>query len=124
MGATHVYGELPAHPGELGGIRSNLLDATGMGFADMHGIPPQGIDDAEVLLEHVRMLVIFVGDVPLDGIGEGKAAGLAEGQAEDIAGRQQLDASNTTGDPSRRSGRLHSPRHDAIDARDEPAAMP
>jgi len=32
-------------------------------------IPPQSVDDLKVLLEHIRMLIIFAGDVLLDGSG-------------------------------------------------------
>jgi hypothetical protein len=50
-----------------------------MGLADLDGISPQRIDDLQVLLEHIRVLVILGGDVLLDGGGEGEAGGLAEG---------------------------------------------
>jgi hypothetical protein len=78
-GRAHIYGELGAHPGELPRVRRDLLDATGMGLADLDGISPQRIDDLQVLLEHIRVLVILGGDVLLDGGGEGEAGGLAEG---------------------------------------------
>lgn len=57
-----------------------------MRFADLDGIPPQGINDLQVLLEHVWVLIILAGDVLLDGSREGEGGGLAEGQAEEVAG--------------------------------------
>lgn len=56
-----------------------------MGFADVDCLATQTVDDLEVLLEHVRMLVIFTGDILPDGVGEDEAVGFSEGEEEDVA---------------------------------------
>lgn len=58
-----------------------------MGLSDLNGVLPQGIDYRQVLLEHVRVLVILAGYVLLDGSRECEGRGLAKGQAEKVAGR-------------------------------------
>jgi hypothetical protein len=56
-----------------------------VGFGDLDGVPSEGVDDLQVLLEHVRVLVILAADVLLDGSREGEGRRLAEGQAEEVA---------------------------------------
>jgi hypothetical protein len=65
--SAHIYRELPAHPHQLSRICLQLLDARGMGVACVYGIAAKGVDDIEVMTEHVRVLVIFFGDVLADG---------------------------------------------------------
>jgi hypothetical protein len=60
-----------------------------VGLGDLDGVPPQGVDHLQVLLEHVRMLVILAGDVLPDGCREGERRGLAKGQAKEVAGGGQ-----------------------------------
>lgn len=86
MVVSYIYREFTPHPRKLPRIRSYLPDAARMRLPHIHSISPQSIDDLQVLLEHIRVLVIFGGDVLLDGSGKGEAVGLAEGQEEDIAG--------------------------------------
>jgi hypothetical protein len=56
---TYIYWELPTDPDQLGGIGLQLLDPTRMRLAHIDGVPSQGIDDVEILAEHIRVLVIF-----------------------------------------------------------------
>lgn len=56
-----------------------------MRFAHMHRISSQGIDDLKVLLEHVRVLLIFAGDVLFNCGREGEAVRFAEREEEDVA---------------------------------------
>lgn len=57
-----------------------------MRFADVDCLSAQTVNDLEVLLKHVRVLVIFAGDIFPDGVGEDEAVGFAEGEKEDVAG--------------------------------------
>jgi hypothetical protein len=83
---THIYGKFGAHPRQLPGVRGNLLDTASMGLGNLDGVLPQGVDDLQVLLKHVRVLVILARDVLFDGGREGEGRRLAEGQAEEVAG--------------------------------------
>lgn len=56
-----------------------------MGLTDMNGILSQLIDDIQVVLEHIRVLVIFDRDVLCYGCREGEAVSFAKGQEEDVA---------------------------------------
>lgn len=47
-------------------------------------IRPQAINDRQVLLEHVRVLVVFIRDVLLQRFGQGDRMRAAEGEGEDI----------------------------------------
>lgn len=66
-GCTYVDWKLARYPDELGGIGLQLLDATCVGLADVGGVSSKGVDDLEVMTEHVRVLVILLGDVLADG---------------------------------------------------------
>jgi hypothetical protein len=44
-----------------------------MWLSYIYSISPQSIDDLQVLLEHIRVLVIFAGNVLLDCGGQGNA---------------------------------------------------
>jgi hypothetical protein len=57
-----------------------------MRLGDLDGVFPQGVDHLQVLLKHIRVLVILAGDVLLDGGREGERRRLAEGQTEKVAG--------------------------------------
>lgn len=61
-----------------------------MWFLYVDSILSETIDDLKVLLEHVWMLVIFAGDVLLDGIGKINAVGFAKGQREDVGAKRVL----------------------------------
>ena len=63
---VHIDGEFAVHPHQLPRICLELLDAGGMDFAHVDRIAAQGIDDLEVMAEHVRMLVVLFGDVLAD----------------------------------------------------------
>lgn len=78
--SAHIYRKLPAHPNQLSGICLQLLDARGVGVARVDSIAAQGVDDIEVMTEHVRVLVILFGDVLADGGRERQLRRLAEGQ--------------------------------------------
>ncbi len=80
----YIYWELPAHPNELGSVCLQLLDAAGMGVARVDGFAAQSVDDIEVMTEHVRVLVIFLGDVLADGRCERDLGRLAEGERYDV----------------------------------------
>lgn len=92
-----------------------------MGLGDLDGVPPQGVDHLQVLLEHVRMLVILAGDVLLDGCREGERRGLAKGQAKEVAGGGSARTRTTETDKSRgrRMGQTadwegHRPGHGSV----------
>lgn len=59
-----------------------------MSFSDVDGIAAEGIDDLEVMSEHIRVLVIFGGDVLLDRVREGSMRRLAKGYGEDVVAVQ------------------------------------
>ena len=48
------------------------------------------VDGLQVSSEHVRMLVIFIGDVVLNGVTEGDIVGSSEGQVQDVARNQSV----------------------------------
>lgn len=79
---TYINRELAANPDELRRVRLKLLDAAGMRLADIHGVSTQGVDDLEVMTEHVGVLVILLGDVLPDRAREGDLRRLAEGDRE------------------------------------------
>lgn len=84
---TDVDRELARYPGQLGSVGLELLDAAGVGLADIDGVSSQGVDDLEVMTEHVGVLVILLGDVLADRGGEGQLGGLAEGHRQLVAAR-------------------------------------
>lgn len=55
-----------------------------MGFARSDGIAAEGVNDLEVMTEHVRVLVILLGDVLSKGGGERELYGLSEGERQDV----------------------------------------
>jgi hypothetical protein len=57
-----------------------------MRLLDIDSCIPQAIDDHKIVGEHVRMLVIFGGDILRDGIGQGQCLGAAKRHLEDVAG--------------------------------------
>lgn len=98
MGGPHVYRELAAHPDQLGGVGLQLLDAAGVGLAHVDGIPPEGIDDLEVVAKHVRVLVVLGADVLLDGGGQRELRAPPEGDRDDVGpGRAPLVSGSQTG---------------------------
>lgn len=84
-GRTYIDGEFSADPHQLGSVRLQLAYAAVVRLDGMDGTGAQRIDGFQVAGEHVRVLVIFAGDVLLDGIGERDGVGAAEGQVEDVA---------------------------------------
>lgn len=54
-----------------------------MGFARIDGIAAEGVNDLEVMTEHVRVLVILLGDVLSKRGGERELYGLSEGERQD-----------------------------------------
>lgn len=67
MQGTYVDREFARYPDKLGGVGLQLFDAAGMGLTNVRCISSEGVDDLEVMTEHVRVLVIFLGDVLADG---------------------------------------------------------
>jgi len=67
---AHIDGELPAHPHQLAGVGLQLLDTALVDLAHVDGVAAQGIDDIEVMAEHVGVLVVLLGDVLLDWRGK------------------------------------------------------
>ena len=63
----------------------DLLDTTDMWLPHIHSILAQSVDNLQVIRKHIGVLIIFAGDVLLDGGGEAEAVGFAEGQKEDVA---------------------------------------
>ena len=82
---THINRKLAAHPHQLGSISLELPDAAGVRLDGIDGIFPQLVDDLEVAGEGAGVLVVFGGDVGLDGVGELDGVGAAEGDLEDVA---------------------------------------
>lgn len=64
---TYINRKLARYPDKLGGVGLQLLDAAGVGLADVGSISTEGVDDIEVMTEHIRVLVIFLGDILADG---------------------------------------------------------
>lgn len=64
---AYIDRELARNPDKLGSVGLQLLDAASVGLADVCCISAEGVDDLEVMTEHVRMLVIFLGYVLADG---------------------------------------------------------
>lgn len=65
--SAYIDWELARDPDKLGGVGLQLLDTARMGFANVCCISTEGVDDLEVMTEHIRMLIIFLGDVLADG---------------------------------------------------------
>jgi len=62
----YIYGEFAPYPNQLSSIGLELLDSAGMRFPHVDGIAPGAVNDLEVMLEHIRVLIIFLGDVLAD----------------------------------------------------------
>lgn len=60
-----------------------------MGFLGMDSGRAKLLDCLEIMLEHVRMLIILGGNVLLDSLGEVNGVGATEGDEEDIARRSK-----------------------------------
>ena len=58
-----------------------------MGLAHVDCITAECVDHLEVMAKHIRVLVIFLGDVLPKGSGEGDVCRLAEGQRQLVAAR-------------------------------------
>ena len=87
---AYINWELAANPDELSSVRLQSLDAAQMRFADIDSVATEGIDDLEVLAEHVRVLVILDANVLFDGGREGEVHALPEGQGEDIRPKEKV----------------------------------
>ena len=57
-----------------------------MGFQGIDRVGPDLVYGIEVCLEHIRVLIIFGGDVLLDSSGHGDSIGPSKGEEEDIPG--------------------------------------
>ena len=82
---TYINRKLATHPHQLGGICLDLSGAAGVRLDGIDGVFPQLVDDLEVAGEGAGVLVVFRGDVGLDGVGEVDGVGSAEGDLEDVA---------------------------------------
>lgn len=56
---THIDWKLAAYPYELSRIHLELLDAAQMRLSHVGGVSPQRVNHLQIVLEHVRVLVIF-----------------------------------------------------------------
>lgn len=66
----------------------------------MDSIAAQSIDDVEVLAEHIRVLVIFLGYVLFNGRGQRQLGSFAEGDGQDAAGSAILHGRSKQGQRS------------------------
>lgn len=87
--STYIDRKFSADPDELGRVCLQLANAALVGFDGVDSTGAQGVDGLEVLGEHVRVLVIFVGYVLLDCVGKDDRVGAAEGQVKDVAVRDR-----------------------------------
>jgi hypothetical protein len=83
---SYIYGKFTPHPRNLPRIGRNLLNSTCMWFPHMYSISPQRINNLQVLPEHIRMLIIFAGNISFNRSREGDRVRFAERQKEYIAG--------------------------------------
>lgn len=51
----------------------------------MYSFCPQSINDHEIICEHIRVLIIFGGDILSDGITEGNGVRAAEWDLKDVS---------------------------------------
>ncbi len=74
----------------------------------MDSVPPQSIDDVEILTEHVRVLVVFGGYVLFDGRGQRQLGSLAERHRQDAVAVAILHGGRKREDLFCRAGRVYS----------------
>ena len=63
---SYIYREFAAYPHELSSVGLELLDSASMRLPDIDSVAPGIVNDLEVMLEHIRVLIIFLGDVLAD----------------------------------------------------------
>ena len=85
LATTYINRKLPTHPDQLRGIGLDFADAARVRLDSVDGIFAQLVDDLEVAGEGAGVLVVFGGDVALDGVGELDGMGAAEGDLQDVA---------------------------------------
>lgn len=83
---THVDWKLAAYPHELSRIDLELLDAAQMRLSYIGGVSPQRVNHLQIMLEHVRVLVIFGVYVLPDRRRERDLQRPAERDAQDVVG--------------------------------------
>ena len=59
----HINGKLSPHPDKLRGISSELPDTAVVCLEGIDGIGPQFVYSVHISYEHIRVLVIFGGDI-------------------------------------------------------------
>lgn len=93
---THVDWKLAAYPHELSRIDLELLNAAQMRLSHIDSISPQHVNHLQIVLEHVRVLVIFGVYVLPDRRRERDLQRPAERDAQDIAGWAALQKAVST----------------------------
>lgn len=93
---THVDWKLAAYPHELSRIHLELLDPAQMRLSHIGGVSSQRVNHLQVVLEHVRVLVIFGVDVLANRRRERELQRPAERDAQDIAGWAALQEAVST----------------------------
>lgn len=93
---THVDWKLAAYPHELSGIDLELLDAAQMRLSHIGGVSPQRVNHLQIVLEHVRVLVIFGVYVLPDRRRERELQRPAERDAQDVVGWAALQRAVST----------------------------
>jgi len=83
---TYIHREFTTHPNQLRRISLDLADPTDMRFQRIHRSMSKTVDSFQIMSEHVRMLVIFGRDVPLDRVAKGNIVRSPERQCQDVAG--------------------------------------
>ena len=84
-GTTHIDRKLAAYPSQLAGVSLKLLDPARVRFANVDGVSTKGINDLEVVLEHIRVLIIFGVDILPYCRGKRQLGRLAKREVEKVS---------------------------------------
>ena len=82
--STYIDRKFPSHPSQLSGVALQSFDAARMRLVDMDCICTQLVYYAEIVREHIWVLVILRRYVLLDGSSQGNLMRLPEGELENV----------------------------------------
>ena len=82
---TYIDRELAAYPEQLGSVLLQLDDAARVRLSNIDGIASKIIDRLEIILEHIRVLVVFRVDVVSDHGREGELRAPPKGEGQYVA---------------------------------------
>ena len=75
---AHIDREFSSQPFQLRRVRDEATDTAHMRLLDIYSLGSETINNKQIVCEHIWALVIFVGDVLGDGIGERDRMGATE----------------------------------------------